>query len=151
MIYHHQQFLEPESRLQWNLPRKKKVRNVTVFACPGEVLRSQLRAWAEPCRVCSVSRHYCHRADCVAFGFVLLFRSALICFGCDRHGQLPCLLSALSDNLCKRKSHWTPLCLQLPSLTGEKDLEKTKSRDETSSSGVPQLSKENEKGLQMGS
>lgn len=99
---------------------------------PGEVLCSLLRTGAEPCIVLSASSHYCHRADCVAFGFILLLRSTVICFGCKRDGQLPCLLSAPSDNLCKGKSHWIPP----PSLIGEKDLEKMVSRDKRSSLGV---------------
>lgn len=71
--------------------------------CPGEVLRSQLRVGAEPHIVLFASSHYCHRANCAAFGFVLLLRSTLICFGCDRDGQLPCLLSASSNSV--RKNH----------------------------------------------
>lgn len=74
----------------------------------------------------------CHKTERVAFGFILLLRSTLIYFGCHRH----CLLSASSDNLCKGKSHQIPPCLQMPSLTGEKDLEKMMSRDASSSSAV---------------
>lgn len=89
--------------------------------CPGGVLCSQLRVGPEPCW-----------ADLES---LLPLQSVLhlvlsCCSGCDGHGQLPCLLSASSDNLYKGKTHQISPYLQMPSLVGQNDLEQTMSGDD---------------------
>lgn len=101
--------------------------------CPGGVLCSQFRAGPEPCRVLSASSHCCHCSLCC----IWFYSAAQKHSGCDRHSQLPCLLSASSDNLCKGKTHQISPCLQMPS-DGTKQPRADEWR-QSSSSGVPWL------------
>lgn len=73
--------------------------------CPGGVLCSQLRVGPEPCW-----------ADLES---LLPLQSVLhlvlsCCSGCDGHGQLPCLLSASSDNLYKGRPIRSPSISKCP-------------------------------------